>query len=423
MPRPSLAVRPLTTLLFAVLIVFPAAGSTGPVAKSHKTAPTTKVVAPQAATPQPETSPALLPEIFAGWELTDKPLQSDHPEAADDGNAPVLREYGFTRYEAATYTRNHGTMTVKAIEFADATGAYGSFTFYRTPNMTPEKIGQGAAFDGARVLFWQGKMLVDVKFTHLTPMSVSELRDLATLLPKPVGNQGTLPTLPGYLPQKNLDPLTVQYAIGPQAYQRTGGVGGPVLPAALVDFNRSAEVVSAQYSVQYSVTNGALTIINYPTPEIAIDRQHAIQAYLSTHGAGPGQAQASGQAQAGNPTQYPWTTALSDSNSAALLSRRSGPLVLVTSGAFSTQDAQQMLQRVHYEVNMTMSNGAGPRSDSSKVAQIILSVAVMVGLFALIAIVAGVSLGGGRIAWRKMRGKSALTSEESSEFIRLNLKD
>jgi len=328
-----------------------------------------------------------------------------------------LREYGFSRFELANYTRGESKLTVKAMEFDDATGAFGDFTFYRTPNMAPEKIGQGAAFDGTRVLFWQGTVLVDAKFTRLTPMSISELRDLAGQLPKPVGNQGTLPTLPGYLPPKGLNPVTVQYAIGPRAYQRSGYLSGPALPAALIDFNRSAEVVTAQYSVM----NGTLTIINYPTPDIAIDRLHAIRSYFAGQGmASQAAAEAPPTANAG---PYPRTTALAASNPGALLVRRSGPLVIVTSGGFSTQDAEQMVQRVHYEAYLTLSNGTVARSDSSKVAQIILDVAVMVGIFALIAIVAGISLGGGRIAWRKMRDKSGKPEEESAEFIRLNLKD
>ena len=139
MLRPSLAVRPLLTLLFAVSIVFPAVTFATP-AKTHKTPPSAKVAAPQSAKLQPEAPHPLLPQTFAGWELTGKPQQASQPEAADDGDAGVLREYGFTRYEAATYTRDDGKMTAKAIEFGDATGAYGAFTFYRKPNMTQENI-------------------------------------------------------------------------------------------------------------------------------------------------------------------------------------------------------------------------------------------------------------------------------------------
>ncbi len=394
MLRPSFAVRPLVPLLLASVLVVPALSRT-------TSAATTSNAATPSATAQP-ASTSLLPETFAGWQIAGTPQQSTNPQAADAAEAPVLQEYGFTRYEAVSYTRDGDALIVKAMQFGDATGAFGAFTFYRRPNIVPEQIGKDAAFDGTRVLFWNGTVLVDAKFSRLTPMSVSELRDLATQLPRPMGNQSVLPTLPTYLPPQHLLANTVQYAIGPQAYRQSGGV----LPATLVDFNRSAEVVTAQYNALNGT--GALTIINYPTPEIAIDRQRAIQAFFASHG---------------GTQQNSWTTALSDSNPAALQSRRSGPLVAITSGSFSADAAQQLLQNVHYEVNMTMGNRSKYVPDTTKVAQIILSVAFLVGIFALIAIVAGVSLGGGRVLWRRMRAKPGSPQEESAEFIRLNLKD
>ncbi|HWF67804.1 MAG TPA: DUF6599 family protein [Acidobacteriaceae bacterium] len=403
--RPSCAVRLLVIAFCTVLMLFPAFAQKA----RHNNETIHKQVAAPSFVSAPVATKGLLPETFAGWQMAGVPQHSTNSRAADDGDAASLQEYGFTRYEAANYTRGGDSLALKAIQFADATGAYGAFTFYRRSNMAPESIGRGAAFDGARVLFWNGTVLVDAKFNRLTPMSASELRDLATELPQPVGNQGVPPRLPQYLPPNHLEAMTVQYAIGPQAY----GLSGGVLPASLVDFNRSAEVVTAQYNALNGI--GTLTIINYPTPEIATDREHAIQTYFDSHGAGG----ASTQTEA----QNSWTPALADSNPAALRVRRSGPLVAVTSGSFSADAAEQLLQQVHYEVNLTMGSSTKYVSDTAKVAQIILSVAFLVGIFALIAIVAGFSLGGGRILWRKMRNKSGDATEESAEFIRLNLKD
>lgn len=414
MLRPSSAMRkhfrPVATLLLVSATLFPGSGQVPTNAAPHKAV--TQADAATSAAGAPAANDQLLPTTFAGWELTGKRQQSSNASAADDANAAVLREYGFTQYESASYTRDDSKVTVRAIEFGDATGAFGAFTFYRRPHMLPQTLGQGAAFDGSRVLFWQGTLLVDAKFNHLTAMSVAELRDLATQLPKPTGNQGTLPTLPSYLPAKHLELKTLEYAVGPLAYEQSGGV----LPPALVDFGRSAETVTAQYNAMNGM--GTLTIINYPTPEVAMDRERAIQQYFAA-------ARKAEQAGTGNtaPGQNTWTAALTHSNPSAIQSRRSGPLVAVTSGSFSTQDAQQILERVHYEVNMTLSNHTNYRSDSSMVAQIVLDVAFMLGIFALIAVVSAVSLGGFRIAWRKMRGRSGVATEQSAEFIRLNLKD
>jgi hypothetical protein len=345
-------------------------------------------------------SQTLLPATFAGWQITGTPEQSTQASVADPGDAVPLQEYGFTRFESAGYTRGDGKLTVKAIEFQDATGAYGAFTFYRRPTMSAADIGSGAAFDGKRVLFWSGKTLVDATFEHITPMSPAELRDLESQLPKAIANQATPPRLPDYLPRQHLKIETVKYAIGPQSYLMSGGV----LPPGLVDFGRSAEVVTAEYNALGGT--GTLTIINYPDSDIAIDRQHAVQAYFASHGT----------------TQYPWTPELADSNPSAIRLRRSGPLLAVSSGGYSSGAANELLQRVYYEEIVTNGHHGPQVNDPKLLAQIILNVAALVGIFALIAIFLGVFLGAGRAALQRSRNKSGLPEDGSSEFIRLNLK-
>lgn len=399
MPRTLSAPRSFFSLLIVILTTLSLHAQTRPATPSTKqTAPAAKTALKAESAP-PET-PNLLPETFAGWQITGTPNQSTQPSAADPGDAVPLQEYGFTRYESAGYTRDDGNLTVKAMAFGDATGAYGAFTFYRRPTMSAADIGSGGAFDGTRVLFWSGTTLVDVKFQHITPMSAGELRDLATQLPKPLGNVATPPRLPDYLPRQHLQQETVRYAIGPQSYVMSGGV----LPPGLVDFDRSAEVVTAEYNALGGT--GTLTIINYPDTDIAKDRQHAVQAYFASHGS----------------PQFPWTPALIDSNPSAIQLRRSGPLLAVSSGSYSSGAANELLQRVHYEEIVTMGHQKPHTDDPKLVAQIILDVAALVGIFALIAIILGIFLGAGRAALQRSRNKSGLPEDGSSEFIRLNLK-
>src|SRR2546423_13230138 len=146
---------------------------------------------------------AVLPAQFAGWQLKESVVKSADPSLADGTNAPVLREYGFQRLEKADYTRSDGRkLTVKAAIFTDASGAYGAFTYYKTPIMVDEKIGGQASSLNNRVLFYQGNILVDAVFDKLTMMSAAELRELAALLPTPAGNARNLPPLPNYLPKQ-----------------------------------------------------------------------------------------------------------------------------------------------------------------------------------------------------------------------------
>jgi hypothetical protein len=181
-------------------------------------------------------------------------------------------------------------------------------------------------------------------------------------------------------------------------------MSGGVLPPGLVDFGRSAEVVMAEYNALGGT--GTLTIINYPDSDIAVDRQHAIQAYFASHGT----------------TQYPWTPALTDSNPSAIQLRRSGPLLAVSSGGYSSGAANELLQRVHYEEIVTNGHHGPHVNDPKLLAQIILDVAALVGIFALVSIILGVFLGAGRAALQRSRNKSGLPEDGASEFIRLNLK-
>ncbi len=144
---------------------------------------------------------SVLPDQFGGWQVSGPVTKSADPFVADPANAAVLKEYGFQRFEKAEYTSDDGRkLVIKAAVFEDASGAYGAFTYYQTPAMLEEKIGEQAGSLNNRVLFFQGNVLVDALFDKLSAMSAAELRELAGLLPQPSGSAGKLPTLRNYLP-------------------------------------------------------------------------------------------------------------------------------------------------------------------------------------------------------------------------------
>ena len=353
--------------------------------------------------PAPAPAPPLLPVAFAGWQQTGKLVESRDPAAADAGNADVLKDYGFQRFVAATYvgggSASEDTVNVRAIQFPDATGAYGAFTFYQRPGMGQEQIGSGAAFDGVRVLFWQANILVDAQFSHITAMSASEMRELADALPKPPGNASIPPALPGYLPPMDLLKNTARYTLGAASYAKSGGA----LPPSLINFDTGAEVLTAQYSSRRG--DGTLTILSYPTPQLAAERERAITTFL----------------QAGNSPQAEWPQALAESAQGALAVHRSGPLVSVAYGGFSAEEAQRRVHMVHYQADITWNHPQGYVSDASKAARLYLGIAALVGMIAGAALIIGIFLGGGRALIRVLRGKSA-SSVDDAEFIRLDLR-
>src|SRR5690348_18507230 len=91
------------------------------------------------ATPSAVQTAALLPQQFGGWQMQGSPQTSNDPAVADSTNAAVLKEYRFSDLATATYTRDDGrTLKVRAARFADASGAFGAYTFYLHPDMTKE---------------------------------------------------------------------------------------------------------------------------------------------------------------------------------------------------------------------------------------------------------------------------------------------
>ena len=186
----------------------------------------------------------LLPDGFAGWAAADKPKPVTDPAELDNANVAALKEYGFTGGVTATYKRDGETLTIRALRFQDASGAYGAYSFYRQNGWPKEDIGAGATSDHNRVLFWKGDTVVDATFSHIGPMSAGEMRELASDCPSR-RETALCPPILANLPQGSLDEQTTHYALGPAGYAGAGGV----LPPELVGFDRGAEAVTANYSL------------------------------------------------------------------------------------------------------------------------------------------------------------------------------
>ncbi len=262
--------------------------------------------------------PLSSPAKFGGWQVSGPITKSADASVADPANAAVLKEYGFQRFEKAEYTSDDGRkLAIKAAVFDDASGAYGAFTYYQTPAMLEEKIGEQAGSLNNRVLFFQGNVLIDALFDKLSAMSAAELRELAGLLPRPSGSAGKLPTLRNYLPSRSYQKNTAKYILGPVALDRTGAP----LPSATVDFKSGAEVIIAKYSV--GAGDSTLMLIAYPTPQIAAEKLRQIDAAHQVT------------------AQQPGVASIVDVG--PFFDKRTGPIVVIAAGPLSQSEARAML--------------------------------------------------------------------------------
>ncbi len=340
------------------------------------------------------TEPAapLLPQQFGGWTMAGTAVTGTEAGDAiepDVLRAAALKEDGLLRFSTARYTRGGVTgaaLEVRALQFVDATGAAAALSLVRAQEqgLRPlgQKLGTEAAGSNDQVVFREGNTVAIAR----GQMSVSELEQLAYGLPKISGPRGISPLLPTLLPRKGLDSNTMRYSVGPTGYAATGGS----LPGKILGFEKAAEVVTGGYSLAGG--KDTVTLLLYPTPQIAGDRGRAIEGWLNAHPEGLGTAKL----------------------------RREGPLVLLANGTIPADDAQRMIENIHLRSEVTWEKPMPPEfhAEVRKTYSLLTSIAVLSGVLMAAAVLLGFFLGFGRATLRVWLGKPAATE---GEFLNLGL--
>ncbi len=351
--------------------------------------------ATHAAVTHGEQAAAILPQSFGGWQMQGSAATSTDAAKADPANAEVLKEYRFTDFASATYTRDDGrTLRIRAARFADSSGAFGAYTFYLSPDMKKEDVGDQGSSLGPRVLFYRGQVLVDALFSEASPFSPAQLRELAGDLPKAIGSAANLPTFIEFMPQQDRVPNTTKYPMGPVAL---AAIAAPV-SADVVDFSASSETALRQYDTPTG--ESTLMLISYPTPQMAADHMRRIEA--AHHESAP---------QAG-------VAAIEDGGS--FFYKRTGPIIAIATKTGSDSDARALLGRVNYEANVTW-NTPAENKDVHDLYLLILNVVVLCAILGGLAIIAGLAFGGFRILMKRLYPDKVFDRPEQMEFISLHL--
>jgi hypothetical protein len=349
-------------------------------AQAQGSGPITKTVLVEPPTP-------LLPQHFGAWQHVKSETDGSLAAAYDGFTEMVLKEDGLTRFASNTYKRDASgeTILIKAFQFGDATGAVAAYTYFRSPEGHPApqlKLGPDEFLEGNSLIFRDGATVILTDYNNA--LRVADLAALEVTLPKVSGPAAIEPTLPEVLPVRGLDAESLRYAVGPASYREMGGV----LPAEAVGFDKSAEAVTAKYK-----GGGVLTLLLYPTPEIAGEHERAIEALSKQQGS----------ALAGT-----------------VKMRREGTLLVLTTGAWPVNEAQKMVDGIHLRNQVTW-NKPVPldfQTEVRKTFSLLVSITIFCCLAFLAAIVLALFLGGGRALIRVLQGKPAATEPE---FLRIDL--
>ena len=364
-------VRFVTAFALGMLAVLPIALG------AQSAAPATTLVEPP--TPLLPTTETMV----AASDQIPVPAESAEAEA-------ILKEDGLMRSESRASLASAGAQKasgwVKAYQFTDATGAFAAYTYLRmggrpqgagrvnvTEMVTPS--GEHVLLSGTSVLRAQG-------------LGDTELAKLEIGLPKIGGRRGLAPLLPTLVPRQETDGIAARYALGPVSYAAMGGV----LPAADLGWDKSLEVITVPTAGKAG--RGTLTLLLYPTPQIAGDRGRAVETMVNAPGNHYGMVKL----------------------------RRLGPLVAMANGAMTAEQAHALVEgiKLNQEVSFDQKMPLEFHAEVRKTASLLQNIAVLCGVLILAALLLGLFLGGARAGVRVLMGKPAASEPE---FLTINLRD
>jgi hypothetical protein len=352
-------------------------------------------------TPKPQATTLIEPPAPL-LPTTDKLIQptADLTVPADSAEAQaVMKEDGLQRTESRAVVSPIAKGTAKAgwvtaYEFGDATGALAAYTYFRAVGKQSTYVGRVNGTDvrlalGNERLVLSGVSVVRASVSLYPESADALLKSIEVGLPKVSGRRGVAPLLPTLLPPVGQEAASLRYAVGPTGYQAMSGQ----LPADVLGWDKSVEVATANYAGKPG--KGTLTLLMYPTPQIAGDRLRAVQQAVDA---------------AGNKTL------------GTLVLRRVGPMVGVTTGAWTEAQAKALLGSLHLneEVTFDQKMPVEFHVEIRKTASLLENILVFSGILALAAVLLGVFLGGGRAWIRKLQGKPVYVEQE---FLTISLRE
>lgn len=333
--------------------------------------------APAAQVPRPSAPPRL--PAFAGWQPAHTQLALSPGWGLPATQAQALAEYGLATVERVVYTNGSRQLAATGFYFHDLTGAWGAWTYLRPNDARPLRLRAGQA-DATPQGPWlrQGRWLIQLHPADSFTVAPAALAALSLALPPASNPQLALPTLVYHLPHGQLQPDSLHYALGPNAFTAFCNW----LPASTLGFDHGAEALLAGYLPEAA---GApplqLAILSYPTPTMA--RTHLAQ---FAHVAG-------------------------------IQAARSGPLLTLVHTS-SAAAAAPLLGGVRYQAEVTVAPPVPVGVDA--LPGLILGLFVLCGIIIGAAIVLGVITGGIRILFQRVLPER-FHWQQHENLIRLHL--
>ena len=343
----------------------------------------------------PAAAQGILPNSFAGWTGTTKPGLT--PPVIGNANhvasmvaqqqAAALNEFGCVGGEEGTYTRGGDTLLVKLYRMKDASGAYGEYTYLRTPEMVRADLAEHSAMARDRVLVLVGNLVLDVSGTGL-PKSKADLQALVSSVSKRA-EEGIFPTLWLRMPVKDVEHYTDHYFLGPVALHQ-------FLPLAEGDwlgFSQGAEAEIAKYRAGNHEL--ILVVADFPTPQSAQKKLGELQKQFNVNNSNA-------------------------AGGAPIYAKRSLTLVAIVSGAQSEAEANALLVQVQSGSEITW-NEPSFELTQPNIGTIVVGTIIGTGIICAFALISGIAFGGVRLIVKRFFPDRVFDRSSEMQVLQLGL--
>jgi len=329
----------------------------------------------------PASAHNILPPSAAGWTNTREPMVQGVISPQQ-----VLNEYGLVSSENSVFRHGHDFLDADVYRLRDASGAYGLYSFLRQPDMRRANFADHSSISRSRVLVLAGNMVLDITGNDLANAQ-PQIKQIVVAVASHA-EEGSLPTLPLYLPEKSRVDVSDRYILGPQTLDQMfpGGIGDSV------GFQRSAEAELAHYRLDGR--DATLLIVGFPTDQLAALQLRELQKNFNING-----------------TSY--------STTAPLFAKRSARLLAIVAGATTQAEANTLLDQIRMETERSWNEPVlkpEPRIELMIEGSIIGAMTICV-----FALVAGLSFGGLRLVVKRVLPGKVFDTKAHLQVLQLGL--
>jgi hypothetical protein len=169
-----------------------------------------------------------------------------------DGGAEIYREYGFGRVLVQDYKNDAGLrLSLEIFEMKSPAGAYGMFTFKKSPRGEPLEMGDEGQLADYYLNFWQGRFLVTITGLDQDETAGKGLLAIARGVDKRIEETAARPDLMGVLPEEGLLAPSLKFFRGPlgvsNSFPLLAGVAGGIEDGARGDYGSGQTVCVFRY--------------------------------------------------------------------------------------------------------------------------------------------------------------------------------